>query len=558
MRHIMREASIFRPLLVAVLLVLWSPSASGQPQGVLRIHVTLPDANGQPAPVAHHRLLISDNPATAPPREVVTSRDGSAVVKLPPGNYTVESDKPLVVRGKAYTWWKTLDVPAGRETVIELTAADAEVETPRPASTAPNAPSDEVTPLLAQWQDAVVELWMPARHATGFLVDARGLVATSQRMVGDETMAAVQLSPSLKVPGKVIAAQPGRDVAILRIDPAALGSVRPLSLGCETTAGAQPQKGQKVVAIDTPLLMPKSTSPGVLGRIGPHSLETDLDLDSGTAGGPAFAVDGTLLGLTSIVDGSDERRPYYRVIRSGDICAVLASAEKAMASMPAPPGTRLPVDPAGGFPLDALEAAASRRAGNRTPFQTSSTFEVALITPVRVYAARNRIRPTSLPERTMRNQSVTAEAIRREDGLYDFGRWTDYFAGYPPVLVVRVTPRFKEGFWTMIARGAAQTQGVSLPPKKQLTSGFSRLQAFCGQTEVQPIHPFALERQVSPATTTTEGLYVFDPDALGPSCGSVKLVLYSEKSPDRGDTLVLDDTMLQQAWQDFAPTRDAR
>ena len=326
----------------------------------------------------------------------------------------------------------------------------------------------------------------------------------------------VQLSPSLKVAGRVIAAQPGRDVAILRIDPAALGSVRPLSLGCETTAGAQPQKGQKVFAIDTPLLMPKSTSAGVLGRIGPHSLETDLDLESATAGGPAFAVDGTLLGLTSIVDGSDERRPDYRVIRSGDICAVLASAEKAMASMPAPPGTRLPVDPAGVFPLAALEAAASRRAGNRTPFQTSSTFEVALITPVRVYAARNRVRPTSLPERTMRNQSVTAEAIRREEGLFDFGRWTDYFAGYPPVLVVRVTPRVKEGFWTMIARGAAQTQGVSLPPMKHLTSGFSRLQAFCGQTEVLPIHPFVLERQVSSATTTTEGLYVFDPNALGP------------------------------------------
>ena len=110
----------------------------------------------------------------------------------------------------------------------------------------------------------------------------------------------------------------------------------------------------------------------------------------------------------------------------------------------------------------------------------------------------------------------------------------------------------------MIGRGAAQTQGVSLPPMKRLTSGFSRLKTFCGQAEVQPIHPFALEREVSSGTTTTEGLYVFDPNALGPACGSVQLVLYSEKSPDKGDTLVLDDTMLQQAWQDFAPFRDAQ
>ena len=38
----------------------------------------------------------------------------------------------------------------------------------------------------------------------------------------------------------------------------------------------------------------------------------------------------------------------------------------------------------------------------------------------------------------------------------------------------------------------------------------------------------------------------------------MKLVLYSEKSPEKGDTLVLDDTMLQPAWQDFTASRDAQ
>ena len=98
---------------------------------------------------------------------------------------------------------------------------------------------------------------------------------------------------------------------------------------------------------------------------------------------------------------------------------------------------------------------------------------------------------------------------------------------------------------------------MSLPSMKRVTSGFSRLQAFCGETEVQPIHPFVLEREISPSATTTEGLYVFDPNALGPACGRLKLVLYSEKSPNKGDTLVLDNTMLQQAWQDFTTVRGA-
>jgi hypothetical protein len=50
------------------------------------------------------------------------------------------------------------------------------------------------------------------------------------------------------------------------------------------------------------------------------------------------------------------------------------------------------------------------------------------------------------------------------------------------------------------------------------------MRAFCGEAEVTPIHPFRLEQKVGD-TTIYEGLYVFDPGALGPQCGTVKLTL---------------------------------
>jgi hypothetical protein len=125
------------------------------------------------------------------------------------------------------------------------------------------------------------------------------------------------------------------------------------------------------------------------------------------------------------------------------------------------------------------------------------------------------------------------------------------------VLLVRVTPKLVEGFWTTVARGAARTQGVELPPIKRFKSGFARMRAFCGSTEITPIHPFVLEQRLAERDAIREGLYVFDPGALGPHCGSVKLVLYSEKEPERGDTGVVDPKVLQQVWQDFAPFRDS-
>ena len=65
------------------------------------------------------------------------------------------------------------------------------------------------------------------------------------------------------------------------------------------------------------------------------------------------------------------------------------------------------------------------------------------------------------------------------------------------------------------SRGAAMTQGMALPKIARFQSGFLRMRVLCGSTEVMPIHPFRIERQVSETTAVWEGLYVFDPAALG-------------------------------------------
>ena len=119
----------------------------------------------------------------------------------------------------------------------------------------------------------------------------------------------------------------------------------------------------------------------------------------------------------------------------------------------------------------------------------------------------------------------------------------------------RVTPKLAESFWTTFARGAAYTQGVALPPIKHFKPGFSRMRAYCGDVEVTPIHPFILEQRVSDTDAIREGLYVFAPDALGPQCKAVKVVLYSEKDPQKQDSRVVDPHILERIWQDFAPYR---
>jgi hypothetical protein len=207
--------------------------------------------------------------------------------------------------------------------------------------------------------------------------------------------------------------------------------------------------------------------------------------------------------------------------------------------------------------MDALKDMASRRAGSlRPPRLVSSDFDVAFITPVLTYGAQNQSAPAARGERSRGPVMVnTGSDVLRP--IRDFSNWSDYVEAYPPVLLIRVTPKQVEGFWTTVARGAAATQGVALPPIKQYKTGFARMRAFCGDTEVTPIHPFKLEQRVSETEAIYEGLYVFDPGALGPHCGTVKFVLYSEKEPEKGDTRVVDPKVIERIWQDFEPYRAA-
>jgi S1-C subfamily serine protease len=547
---------MLRAVVLAALVLVIPRTAPGQALSVLHIKVVLVDADRKATPVPHHGLLISDNPATAAPRLIVTAVDGTADVRLRPGNYTIESDRPVAFQGKAYQWTQTLDIVAGRDDVLQLTEGNAEVGPVASATATIGATPLEADPsfLLPRWQDSVVAVWTADTHASGVVVDAKGLIATNQRVIGAAMSVEVQFTPTLKVTASVLASDAMRDVAVLRVDPAVVASLRPLPLGCGQAARPAVVDAQEIFTIGAPLREQKDMASGRVRGVEPHAIASDLMLAPGSSGGPVFTAGGEVIGITSLVNEKDDRkRGDSRVVRIGDVCDVVASAEKQMNDAP-PSGTHLPVEPVRRFPVEALKDAAQRARSLSAYQMSSSDFDVALITPVLTYGAQHRPEQASGGERRSGVRAQDAEQ-RSMRPLLDFGDWSEYVADFPPVLLVRVTPKLVEGFWTTVARGAAMTQGMSLPPIKHFKSGFSRLRAFCGDAEVTPIHPFRLAQRVSETDAIREGLYVFDPDAVGPQCGSVKLVLYSEKESQKGDTRVVDPKVLQQVWQDFAPYR---
>lgn len=512
-----------------MLVCLSAPPAFTQTLSTLHISIVLPDGAGRITPVARHTLLISDDPPTTSPRRTVTTLAGTADISLRPGRYAVESDQPVAFERKTYEWSQRIDIVSGRDATLTLTADNASIDTTTATATSATPPDTDPSFLAAQWQDAVVGLWTPTQYASGFVVDARGLIVTNQRVIGTATSAEVQFTPEIKARATVLASDPNRDVAILWVNPSVVASLRPVPLAC---GQARPSvaNAQELYTIAAQMTGLKRLTLGGITGVGPRLLLSDLRVVRRNAGGPVFTAGG-LIGYTTLDDRDPDARSDTRVVRIDQVCDVIASAEKAMTGAMPPDATHLPLDPQRPIAPAALSAAVGSRAGNLDPYSMSTTdFDVAFITPVHVYGARDRGRRP----------------------VMDFGNWSEYMADYPRVVLVRVTPKMVEGLWARVARGAAMTQGMSLPPMKRAKAGFSRMRAFCGDTEVTPIHPFMVEQRVSETEALYEGLYAFDPAAFGPQCGTVKLTVYPENDPDKGDTRIVDPKVLDQITRDFA------
>jgi trypsin-like peptidase len=519
-------------------------------QGTLRIKVTLADTMQAPTPVQRHTLLVSDNPPSAEPRAIVTAADGTVILTLQPGSYIVESDRPVVFGGRAYQWTQVVKIVAGRDLSLDLTAENAEIVPLEmvPPPTPPSASRDD--PLMGKYQESVVAVWSPTARASGFVVDSRGLIATDGRAVGTATVVEVQLTPTVKVPASVLLSERARDVAIVRIDPSLVATRPALALACPPSRAPSLEDDQAIASITVPHEGEKALVRGEVTGLQPRRVETDLRLPFGGIGGPVFNDAGAIVGLTSMAVDPDSRPDEAAIVPTVFICEALAASLPMVPSAPPPAATQLPVDPARRFPASALENARPGTTPNAAvPVMSSADFDIAFITPPMVHRARQRAGWTG----GQSGRSPEAEA--RLGRLTEFGAWSDYFTSLPAVLVVRVTPKMVEGFWKRLGREAARTQGAELPPFKDFKTSFRQMRATCAGIDVTPIHPFVLEHRMTDKNVIREGLYVFDPDAFGPQCGTVTLSLYSEAQPERADTLTPTRAVIDQIWNDFAPYR---
>src|SRR3982751_3016138 len=141
---------------------------------------------------------------------------------------------------------------------------------------------------------------------SGVIVDAKnGYVMTNAHVVKDAREVLVTLKDNRRLPAKLVGADPGTDIAVVRVEPKNLVDVK---FGDSDAL----QVGDFVIAIGNPFGLGQTATSGIvsaLGRSGlsmdgfEHFIQTDASINPGNSGGALVNLKGELVGINSAIIG---------------------------------------------------------------------------------------------------------------------------------------------------------------------------------------------------------------------------------------------------------------
>jgi len=137
---------------------------------------------------------------------------------------------------------------------------------------------------------------------SGFVIRANGLIVTNRHVIVGARAVRVRLSDAREVAAEVIGADAVTDIALLKVNAGRLPALR---LGSSESVSV----GDAVIVIGNPFGLGQSVSAGIVSARGRtleddpyiNFLQTDAAINRGNSGGPLVSLNGTVVGVTSVI-----------------------------------------------------------------------------------------------------------------------------------------------------------------------------------------------------------------------------------------------------------------
>lgn len=355
-------------------------------------------------------------------------------------------------------------------------------------------------------------------HGSGFLIDASGLIVTNDHVVGHGTYLAVGINPERKYAAVVVARDPSRDIAVIRVHPQAVAGVKPLMV--DRSAAPVVRVGERVLAIGSAFTDQGAVMTiGTVSQIAPNRILADLNVNSGTSGGPFLNASGEVIGICTFYVKGPAGPGFAGIVSIEEVRAVVSRARVALTPHP-PSLERLPVPSRIPYPAAALEERASAIRDVTTYGTTRARMRLDVLTPPAVYFEANK--------------AAILEA-RKEGSAREAGYGWHALTGHvEPIVGIRVLPDAHPRIDRATGRPLFRRNVLGV---RLLRNG----------VEVVPIVPgrFCSEGCMA--------LYQYCPEAFAPD-GDLEVQVHLEGA---GVTVwKLSPALIVTIWSDFAPWRD--
>ncbi|HTN96077.1 MAG TPA: trypsin-like peptidase domain-containing protein, partial [Nordella sp.] len=139
-------------------------------------------------------------------------------------------------------------------------------------------------------------------QGSGFVISADGYAVTNNHVVGNADKVSVKFSDGQQYDAKVIGTDPKTDLALIKIEGGK-------NFSFVKFAGSEPRVGDWVMAVGNPFGLGGTVTTGIIsarGRdigSGPYDdfLQIDAPINKGNSGGPAFNLDGDVVGINTAI-----------------------------------------------------------------------------------------------------------------------------------------------------------------------------------------------------------------------------------------------------------------
>jgi hypothetical protein len=489
-------------------------------------------------------------------------------VSLIPGDYVVESERPLIINGKSYEWSVKLKVESGSTASMEINHENATI-TGADDALRRGRIVDEAD-LLKVLSGGVVNVQGELAHGTGSIVDATGLVLTSHQVIERSKELRVQFDGNRKVAAKLVMDDPDLDLAVLWVD---LSTCSP----CKALTMEEPKgdsnilvDGARVFTINSALAQDKTLTKGTLRNTG-NDILPDFKVASIDSGAPVFNGVGGIIGLLKFVDPNGTRSGASKVIRIQDSQALIAKArQKIKEATDLPSAEMLPTEPADPYPAGALKNQVDLKKFKPKAYEADfGQYQLTIITPVLKYYLIEQNRIAFERQRKKIEKGDTLTTAVRMNSFYELRNWGDYVNEMRPVVHLLVVPEVgatgKSRFLSLLTLGVGLMGGsaILLPPDFKFKADFDEMSLSCDGKPVTPIQRGKIEfvkdlssyLKMKPRTAYA-GVYTYSAETFAPDkCKQMSLQVVSQQNPTTPEIRVVDPRMVQQVWSDFEPYR---